>query len=209
MQDLPRRTITAVVYGAAMLLPLVNLYAGLAVMAALTFLGGMELSRLTGPRTAVLRLAVGAQLVLGALALLVLVTRGPGAYLIALLATWAADVGAYVVGSLIGTRKLAATISPGKTWEGTIAGLACAAAVAWSVGATLGVPAPQAALAAVLVGPAGLAGDLVESALKRAAGAKDSGSLLPGHGGVLDRLDSLLLAAPAVVLALAVGAWMG
>ena len=123
----------------------------------------------------------------------------------ALLTTWAADTSAYVVGSLIGRRKVAPRISPGKTWEGTIAGFFAAAITVWFVGTQIFSPSLPAGILvplAVAVGPAGLLGDLLESALKRAAGAKDSGTLFPGHGGVLDRIDSLLLVAPVVALAL-------
>jgi CDP-diglyceride synthetase len=123
----------------------------------------------------------------------------------ALLPTWAADIAAYVIGSLIGRRKLAPRISPGKTWEGTIAGFLAAASAVWFVGTQVFSPALPASLLvplALTIGPAGLLGDLLESALKRAAGVKDSGTIFPGHGGVLDRIDSLLLVAPVVALAL-------
>lgn len=120
--------------------------------------------------------------------------------LLAIFPTWAADVAAYAVGSVAGRRKLAPRISPGKTVEGTLAGIL--AAVAVSVLIVLYVDfAPLAGIAIGLtVGVAGLAGDLVESAIKRAAEAKDSGGILPGHGGVLDRLDSLIFVAPCLAL---------
>jgi phosphatidate cytidylyltransferase len=123
----------------------------------------------------------------------------------ALLPTWAADITAYVVGSLTGRRKLAPRISPGKTWEGTIAGFVAAAVAVWFVGTQVFIPGLSTGIVvplALAVGPAGLLGDLLESALKRAAGVKDSGTIFPGHGGVLDRIDSLLLIAPVVALAL-------
>jgi phosphatidate cytidylyltransferase len=123
----------------------------------------------------------------------------------ALLPTWAADIAGYVVGSLIGRRKLVPRISPGKTWEGTIAGFLAAAVAVWFVGTQVFSPSlPTGSLVplALAIGPAGLIGDLLESMLKRAAGVKDSGTILPGHGGVLDRIDSLLLVAPVVALAL-------
>ncbi len=125
--------------------------------------------------------------------------------LLAIAPTWAADVVAYWVGSTFGRRTLAPAISPGKTVEGTLAGVIAAFAVALIIGLFAGLTIGAALLAAVVVGPAGLAGDLAESAIKRAAGAKDSGTSLPGHGGVLDRIDSLLFAGPAIagVLALA------
>lgn len=129
--------------------------------------------------------------------------------ILALVPTWAADVAAYVVGARIGRRKIAPRISPGKTWEGTLAGVAAAAVVVLLIAASAGIKTGPTLLLAVLVGPVGFASDLLESAIKRAAGAKDSGTLLPGHGGVLDRIDSLIFVAPAVafVLWLARGAY--
>jgi phosphatidate cytidylyltransferase len=119
-----------------------------------------------------------------------------------LVAVWAADVGAYVVGSLIGRRKIAPRISPGKTWEGTIAGFVAAAAVVvlWSRPG-LGLP-PVSIVIAILIGPIAFAGDLLESWVKRRAGVKDSGTILPGHGGMLDRIDSLVAAAPLVAVSI-------
>ena len=111
-----------------------------------------------------------------------------------------ADTGAYYVGRAIGKRKLAPTISPGKTWEGVAGGLAAAlvlAAVAHSwffKELPLKWALPLAAVMTVL----GILGDLTESALKRGAGAKDAAKILPGHGGALDRLDSLLFNAPLI-----------
>jgi phosphatidate cytidylyltransferase len=119
-----------------------------------------------------------------------------------LLVVWAADASAYFAGRAFGRHRLAPGISPGKSWEGFVAGLAGAAlagAVAgiWSpVGPA--VLAPLAAVAALV----SVVGDLVESRLKRAAGAKDSGRLIPGHGGLLDRIDSLTAAAPMFALGL-------
>jgi phosphatidate cytidylyltransferase len=112
------------------------------------------------------------------------------------LVTWSTDIGAYFAGRRFGRRKLAPSISPGKTLEGLYGGIALATLVggAWVLGTGLGLPllalAPVFALAAQ-------GGDLFESSLKRRAGVKDSGSWLPGHGGVLDRLDGL---APVAVL---------
>jgi phosphatidate cytidylyltransferase len=122
---------------------------------------------------------------------------------------WASDIGAYMVGRLVGGPKLAPSISPGKTWSGALGGLACcmvvgAATAAWST------PYPdnmlKAALVAALLGVATQAGDLLESGFKRHFNVKDSSALIPGHGGVLDRLDGLIAAAPvAALLALGVG----
>ena len=122
--------------------------------------------------------------------------------ILALVPTWAADVAAYLVGARIGRRKIAPRISPGKTWEGTLAGIGAAAAVVLLIAASAGIKTGPTLLLALIVGPVGFASDLVESAIKRAAGAKDSGTLLPGHGGVLDRIDSLILVAPAVAIVL-------
>ncbi len=120
--------------------------------------------------------------------------------LLALAVTWAADISAYAVGSRIGRRRIAPLLSPRKTLEGTVAGIAAAALVALAFGAVYGLAPAAVAIVALFAGPAALAGDLIESALKRAAGAKDSGGIIPGHGGVLDRIDSLLLVAPVVYL---------
>jgi phosphatidate cytidylyltransferase len=122
--------------------------------------------------------------------------------LLALVPTWAADVAAYLVGARMGRRKIAPRISPGKTWEGTLAGLGAAAVVVLLIATSAGIKTGPTLLLAVLVGPVGFASDLLESAIKRAAGAKDSGTLLPGHGGVLDRIDSLIFVAPAVAFVL-------
>ena len=128
--------------------------------------------------------------------------------LLAIGATWAADVGAYVVGSLAGRRKIAPRISPGKTWEGTFGGFGAAALAVLGLAALFGLGRPQAAVAAVAIGPVAFAGDLLESWLKRRASVKDSGSLFPGHGGMLDRIDSLLAVAP-LVAALTAAAGLG
>ena len=122
--------------------------------------------------------------------------------LLALVPTWVGDSIAYLVGSRMGRNKIAPRISPGKTWEGTLAGLAAAGVAALVIGVSAGLHTVPALLVAVLVGPMGFAGDLFESAIKRAAGAKDSGTLFPGHGGVLDRIDSLIFVAPAVAFVL-------
>ena len=126
--------------------------------------------------------------------------------LLAIGATWAADIGAYAIGSVAGRRKIAPRISPGKTWEGTFGGFGGAAFAVLGISALFGLGRPEAAVAAVTIGPAAFAGDLLESLLKRRAGVKDSGTLFPGHGGMLDRVDSLLVVAPLVaVLTVAAG----
>ena len=115
---------------------------------------------------------------------------------------WAEDIFAYVVGRLVGRTLLARRISPRKTVEGAIAGLAGGVLVAWGFTHWFWQTGDQKTviLIAALVAVAGQAGDLVESALKRAADLKDSGALLPGHGGMLDRIDSLLFGVPTMWL---------
>lgn len=119
----------------------------------------------------------------------------PVVLLLAIGATWAADVGAYAIGSLWGRRKIAPRISPGKTWEGTFGGFGAAALAVLGIAALFGLPRLDAAIAAVAIGPVAFAGDLLESWMKRRAGVKDSGRIFPGHGGMLDRIDSLLAVA--------------
>jgi phosphatidate cytidylyltransferase len=116
------------------------------------------------------------------------------------LVTWSTDIGAYFVGRAIGKHKLAPSISPGKTVEGLFGGMAVAAFVgsAWVLGMGLGTPL---LLLAPLFAVAAQAGDLFESGMKRRAGVKDSGTWLPGHGGVLDRLDGLVPVAVLTALA--------
>ena len=119
-----------------------------------------------------------------------------------LLGTWAADIGAYAIGRMIGRHKLAPAISPGKTWEGFIAGVVAGTAVVWWIlyGTDLGsLPALVVGLAVAISGPFG---DLLESYVKRDLGVKDSGRLLAGHGGVLDRIDATLISAPVAMAAL-------
>ena len=113
--------------------------------------------------------------------------------LLALLTTFAADTAAYFTGSAVGRHRLAPRISPGKTWEGAAGGAAGSIAAAVALLAILdpGPPLWMGVLLGLAIAAAGTAGDLVESALKRSSGLKDSGTLLPGHGGILDRLDSL------------------
>lgn len=125
---------------------------------------------------------------------------GAGALL--LLFTWvitaAVDSGAYFAGKSLGRHKLAPTLSPGKTWEGSIGGFLAALLVGAGLAAWLRLPMVFALTAAALIGMIAQLGDLAKSAVKREIGVKDFGTLIPGHGGVLDRFDSLLFAAPTV-----------
>ncbi|MFQ3610132.1 MAG: phosphatidate cytidylyltransferase [Fimbriimonadales bacterium] len=111
---------------------------------------------------------------------------------------WAGDSSAYFVGRAIGRRKLAPALSPGKTVEGALANLGFCMLVGWLGAGWVGVAPAVGLIAGTGVGLLGQLGDLFESALKRSLGVKDFGSLLPGHGGVLDRFDSLLFSAPWV-----------
>jgi phosphatidate cytidylyltransferase len=135
----------------------------------------------------------------GWLAFLQLSSGAAWVYLV-LAITWVQDTMAFVVGSRFGRHRLAPAISPHKSWEGAAGGIGASTLVAVCAVPLLGLPLSwqAAALLGALGGLAGLLGDLVESLLKRQIGIKDSGSLLPGHGGVLDRADSMLFSAPVL-----------
>ncbi len=114
---------------------------------------------------------------------------------------WAADTGAYFAGKNFGRHKLAPGISPGKTWEGWAGGALLALATGWAFGQFVpDIPLTHRLVAAGVVAVFGPLGDLAESMLKRSAGVKDSGTFLPGHGGLLDRFDAFLLVLPVLVL---------
>jgi phosphatidate cytidylyltransferase len=127
-------------------------------------------------------------------------THGDGvAWMLAvLLCTAACDTGAYFVGSVLGRHKMIPHISPGKTWEGLGGAILGAVAAALALCAMLKIQWWEALLLGLLVCVAAVSGDLCESLLKRAAGVKDSGTIIPGHGGVLDRIDSILFVLLAV-----------
>ncbi len=133
------------------------------------------------------------------------IDRDAGLFIAAVLVTiWICDSAAYFAGSAMGKHKMSKFVSPNKTWEGAIAGfifaVAAAAAARYLILPTLSL---RAAIGmGVIVGTFGQAGDLVESLFKRDAGAKDSSSFIPGHGGVFDRFDSLIFSAPLIYLLL-------
>ncbi|MBT8098134.1 MAG: phosphatidate cytidylyltransferase [Gammaproteobacteria bacterium] len=140
------------------------------------------------------------------IALVMLYQANPSLLLFSLLIVWAADIGAYFAGKQFGRVKLAPEISPGKTWEGVIGGMLLVAAL--TVGRSVWFETDLAVLLPFCLGVAGISivGDLTVSMFKRSAGVKDSGKLFPGHGGVLDRVDSIAAATP--VFALGLG-WTG
>jgi phosphatidate cytidylyltransferase len=115
-----------------------------------------------------------------------------------LVVIWVSDTAAYFVGRAIGKHPFAAQLSPKKTWEGSIGGFFGSLLVAFAFARWLSEPLPLLLGAAAFGNIAGQIGDLIESAWKRSAGVKDSGALLPGHGGILDRIDALILALPVV-----------
>ena len=146
------------------------------------------------------------------LGLLVLKSLPQGNLLIlsVMLLIWGADIGAYFFGRRFGKKKLAPRVSPGKSWAGLLGGLLTSLCIALGLAVYLNVPATP--LVAVLCGAAvvvlfSVVGDLTESMFKRQMGIKDSSQLLPGHGGILDRIDSLTAAVPIYVLLLLLSGW--
>jgi phosphatidate cytidylyltransferase len=125
-------------------------------------------------------------------------SAGPKFLFFALTITWAADTAAYFAGRAFGKHPLAPHISPKKTWEGSVASMIGSLLVAYAFSFFLKIPLPHLFAMAILGNIAGQMGDLLESAYKRSAGVKDSGGLLPGHGGVLDRIDALILCIPVI-----------
>ena len=124
--------------------------------------------------------------------------EGPRLLLFALVIIWASDTVAYFVGRATGKHPLAPKISPKKTWEGSVAAMIGSLCVAYGFHFWLTIPLPHLFAMAALGNIAGQMGDLLESAYKRSAGVKDSGGLLPGHGGILDRIDALILCIPVI-----------
>ncbi len=147
---------------------------------------------------------------------------GTGLLLFLFVTVWFGDIAALYIGRNFGRRKLAPRLSPNKTWEGAVASVLGSVVFGMGVyylGAylltrgytalTISAPAWQMILLAVVLNVAAQLGDLLESAIKRGAGVKDSGTLLPGHGGILDRIDALLLAAPVLWYILLLKDWQG
>jgi phosphatidate cytidylyltransferase len=146
--------------------------------------------------------------------------NGPSLLLLLFFVVWSGDIAALYVGKNLGRRKLAPRLSPNKTWEGTVASVAASLLITLGLIGLAGVltrrgidllayPGPvwHWLLLALVLNVAAQLGDLAESALKRGAGVKDSGTLLPGHGGLLDRIDALLLAAPVLWYAQLLKQW--
>lgn len=173
--------------------------------AAMALAAGLEAAR----RGRAFDAAFGVAYIAAACAALVsLRLEGPreGALIVTFLyaSVWGADIGAYAAGKMVGGPRLLAKVSPNKTWAGLAGGLALAVCFGVGASALTGWRAPAAGVAgaAAALGLAGLGGDLFESSLKRRYGVKDSGALIPGHGGLFDRVDGLMAAS------LALAGWM-
>jgi phosphatidate cytidylyltransferase len=221
-----QRVKTALILAAALLLVLFVLPTVFAavVLAVLVGIGAWEWSGLITARSASRRWAFVAAAVLTGILSIELSRRGGLPFLqwadvllwiVALVwmlrfpvpvpasfATAAGDVGAFFCGRSFGRRKLAPAVSPGKTWEGVVGGLVAAVAVGIAGAFWFGVPLVRMMVTAAGIAAFSVLGDLTVSMLKRNVGVKDTGSLFPGHGGVLDRIDSLLAAVPLYLLSL-------
>ena len=198
----PRRLLTLLVAGLPGLAVLA-LAAGFSALALATLAVAPIVGAGTALRMAELppgRVAAGTLYVgIPALALVWLRTQAPAGsmhLLWLLLVVWATDIFAYLVGRTLGGPKLAPRISPGKTWSGLCGGVVGAGLTGGVAAMALGAGFGLAAMVGALLALVGQGGDLFESALKRQAGVKDSGHLIPGHGGLLDRIDGLVFAAP-------------
>ena len=199
------RALSAVVLGPLLLAavwygyPWIDLIAALAALVMI-----FEWTRLTrgAPVLRVLAWAYGLAALLALLWLRHQPAFGRETILWVLICIWATDIGAYFVGRTAGGAKLAPRISPGKTWSGLIGGMAWAAVASAVTGYAFGLgETVHLALAGAALAVVGQAGDLLESAAKRRAGVKDSGRLIPGHGGLLDRIDGLMAVLVAVAVA--------
>jgi phosphatidate cytidylyltransferase len=163
--------------------------------------------------TAICKLVIGLLILLPAWQGLILIKQWPlGNWLIlsVMVLVWGADIGAYFSGKAFGKRKLAPKVSPGKSWEGLYGGLVASLLITAVVGIFRGWSASQfffSLIGAAIVVLISVVGDLTESMFKRKSGIKDSSNLLPGHGGVLDRIDSLTAAIPIFALLLWAADW--
>jgi phosphatidate cytidylyltransferase len=174
---------------------------------ALMWLGYPRLGGSDRRRNTLLKLAAGTLMIIPAWAALALLhgsgPLGPRWALFALFVVWAADTFAYFAGSQIGGRKLAPSISPGKTWAGFFGGMIGAVLICIPALPLLGLgwsQLPALLLLGAVTALASVVGDLFESLAKRQSGSKDSGALIPGHGGVMDRLDSVVAALPVFAI---------
>jgi len=176
--------------------------AGLLALPAIALFGLLRPG--PGPRRRLQAWWLGSVVYVGVLGACWVLLRGEAdgrSWLLVLLGvTFATDTGAYAVGRLLGSHRMAPRTSPGKTWEGAVGGYLAGgtAAVALPLALNLDPGAAILALLAAALPVAAQAGDLIESALKRRIGVKDSSALLPGHGGLLDRMDSLLFVGPSL-----------
>lgn len=172
-----------------------------AIGAAFIGVAGLSHLNLFGPRKP-LRVLAGAYIYFGLLLAAMVLIRdfddGRHWIFLGLLSTFAVDTGAYATGKALGRHKMAPSVSPGKTWEGAIGGYACGMGAAYALNELLGLNAdPWTFAYFALPFPAfAIAGDLFESWMKRRMGIKDASGLLPGHGGFMDRLDSVLFVMP-------------
>lgn len=181
------------------------------LLATLLVLGYPRSSRYWGGTPG--KLLIGLLILLPAWQGLVLLKQWPSAnwlVLAVMVLVWGADIGAYFFGKTFGKRKLAPRVSPGKSWEGLFGGLLASLLITAAVGLYRGWAGAELVLAlagAALVVLISVVGDLTESMFKRQAGLKDSSGLLPGHGGVLDRIDSLTAAIPLFAVLLWGAGW--
>ena len=179
----------------------------LMVACAWWFIAFLWTLRFPTPIPAILRWICGILVIVPLfVALYTLLRLGVEYLLFILLIVWVADGGAYFAGKTFGRVKLAPAISPGKTWEGVVGGLALVALLAVAVAVWRDIAISLLVPFCLAVAAVSIVGDLTVSMFKRTAGVKDSGTLFPGHGGVLDRIDSVAAAAPLFVLGLG---WLG
>ena len=209
----------AVVAGLLMLLHLMPDLAPWVLGASVLWWGVATWLVLTYPATSELWASAACKLLIGLLILLpawqglILLKHWPlgnGLIMSVMVLVWAADIGAYFSGKAFGKRKLAPQVSPGKSWEGVYGGVALSLAITVAVGVNRGWSVTElllGVLGAALVVAVSVVGDLTESMFKRRAGIKDSSNLLPGHGGVLDRIDSLTAAIPLFAVLLWAANW--